>query len=130
MKKRGLLILTVLLLVTFLAPQAFAQYNRTAVVNAMRNSYGLVQEINKAIGSQDYYTAGVKLMGLAEVHKALTEVSPPKGSKAEWDRIHNDLVAAAFRAIGAAGERDAAKLQAEMGRIFALNKEGHDKFKG
>jgi hypothetical protein len=128
--KRGLLILTVVAFVALLAPQAFAQYNRTEVVNQMRASYGLVQEINKAVGSQDFYTAAVKLMELAEGHKALTALAPPKGSKAEWDRIHNDLVAAAFRAIGACGERDAAKLQSEMGRIFALNKEGHDKFRG
>ena len=130
MMKRGLLILTVVALVAFLAPQAFAQYNRTEVVNAMRTSAGLVQEISNASGSRDFYTAAVKLMELAQAHRGLTALAPPKGSKAEWDRIHNDLVAAAFRAIGACGEQDAAKLQAEMGRIFALSKEGHDKFRG
>ena len=128
--KRAFLILTVVASVALLAPNAFAQYNRSAVVDAMRTSYGLVQEIGKASGSQDFYTAATKLMELAQVHKGLAALAPPKGSKAEWDRVHNDLVSAAFRAIGACGERDAAKLQAEMGRIFALNKEGHDKFKG
>ena len=127
--KRGVLILTAAAFLALVVPQAFAQYNRSAVVAQMRASGGLVQEANKAAGSQDFYTAAVKLMALAEGHNALTALAPPKGAEAEWDRIHNDLVAAAFRGIGACGERDAAKLQAEIGRIFALSKEGHDKFR-
>ena len=115
----------VLLLIT---PQLFAQYNREAVVSVMRNSYQLIGEINTAANANDYYTTAVKLMELAEGFKTLEQTPPPRGSRAEWNRIHDELIQAAFRGIGACGDRDSKALQAEISKIMALNQEGHGKF--
>ena len=128
MKKRFYLIAAAIVLL-LIAPQLFAQYNREAVVSVMRNSYKLIGEINTAANENDYYTTAVKLMELAEDFKTLEQTPPPRGSRAEWDRIHNELIQAAFRGIGACGERDSKALQGEISTIMALNKEGHDKFK-
>jgi hypothetical protein len=128
MKKR-LYLITAVLVLLLITPQLFAQYNREAVVSVMGNSYKLIGEINTAANAQDFYTTAVKLMELAEDFKTLEQTPPPEGSRAEWDRIHNELIRAAFRGIGACGEGDREALKAEISTIMALNKEGHDKFK-
>jgi hypothetical protein len=127
MKKRVHL-LVVMILLLLITPQLFAQYNRSAVVSAMRNSSRLIGEISAAANASDFYTTAVKLMELAQEFKALDRVPPPRGSRAEWDRIHGELIEAAFRGIGACGERDGEALQAEIATIIALNQEGHSKF--
>jgi len=127
--KRGLLILTAVALLALAAPQVFADYSRSDAVTVMRASRQYMQEISAAIGKQDFHEAAGLLMELAQGHQSLTQMSPPGGSKAEWDRINSEMVAAAYRAIGAIGQGDTAKLQAEMGRISAMNREGHSTFR-
>ena len=128
MKKRYLFLVTVIafLLIT---PLLSAQYNRDFVVSAMRDNVRLLGEINAALNAEDFYTAGVKLMEMAEASNALAQMAPPRGSRAEWRRIHDASTAAAFRAIGACGEEDAAKVQAEIANLVALRNEGHGAFK-
>jgi hypothetical protein len=128
MKKRLYFTIGVIVLL-LITPQLFAQYNRDAVVSVMRNSYRLIGEINTTANAQDFYTTAVKLMELAEGFKTLEQTPPPRGSRAEWDRIHTELIQAAFRGIGACGERDGKALQAEISKIMAYNQEGHSKFK-
>ena len=128
MKKRFFLLVAVLVLLLS-TPQLFAQYNQEAVVSVMRNSYKLIGDINTAAAANNFYTAAVKLMELAEAFKTLEQTPPPRGSRAEWNRIHNELIEAAFRGIGACGERDSKALQAELSKIMAFNQEGHSKFK-
>jgi len=128
MKKRLYVFIAVIVLL-LITPQLFAQYDRDSVVAVMRNSYGLIGEINAAANTNDFYTTAVKLMELAEDFKTLEQTPPPRGSRAEWDRIHNELIDAAFRGIGACGDRDSKALKAELSKIMAYNQEGHSKFK-
>ena len=128
MKRRPYVFVAVIVLL-LTAPQLFAQYNREAVVAVMRDSYRLIGEIDAAANQNDFYTTAVKLMELAEGFKTLEQTPPPRGSRAEWDRIHNDLIDAAFRGIGACGRRDGNALKAELSKIMAYNQEGHGKFK-
>lgn len=128
MNKRLYTVAAVIVLL-LIAPQLFAQYDQEAVVAVMRNSYRLIGEINGAADSGQFYTAAVKLMELAEGFKTLEQTPPPRGSRAEWGRIHNDLIDAAFRGIGACGRGDGKALKAEISTIMALNQEGHGKFK-
>ena len=127
--KRSIAIVTALLFLVVLVPTLSAQYNKDLVVQKMRSNGTLFGQLNAAVGSGDYYTAALRLMGLAENAKALEATDPPKGSKAEWARIYDDLVRAAFRGVGACGEQNVDKLKAEVAAIGALMKEGHTKFK-
>jgi hypothetical protein len=128
MKKRIFFVVAVMVLL-LITPQLFAQYNREAVVSAMRDNVRLLGEINSALNAKDFYTTGVKLMELAKISNSLAQMSPPRGSQAGWTRIHNESAAAAFRAIGACGEEDAAKVQNEIGKLVALRNEGHGMFR-
>jgi len=128
MKKKFYIIVAVLALL-LVTPQLFAQYNRNAVVSVMRNNVRLLGEVNAALNAGDFYTTALKLMELAEGMKTLEKTPPPSGSRAEWNRIYNELIAAAFRGIGACGEEDAQKVQAEIANIIALRNEGHRRFR-
>lgn len=112
-----------------LAGLAFAQYDKDLVVGVMRANGALMGEVNKAIGEGDFFTAAVKFMDIAQNMKTLDTVKPKKGSKAEWDAIHGDLINAAFRGIGACGEEDKDAVSAAVGEIGALIKKGHGMFK-
>ena len=81
MKKRVYLIIAVIVLLLS-TPQLFAQYNRDAVVSAMRNNVRLLGEINSALNAKDFFTTGVKLMELAEEANSLAKLAPPSGSQA------------------------------------------------
>jgi len=127
---RKVLILTLLLVFLFaISTELFASYDRNAVVKAMRSNASLIGEVQQAAKSQDFYAAAQKLMAIADNMKALDAYTPPKGAKAEWDRIHQDLIKAAFRGIGACGEEDVNKLNAAIGEISGYIKEGHSKFR-
>jgi hypothetical protein len=128
MKKRFFLAVAVMVLL-LVTPQLFAQYNRDAVVSAMRDNVRLLGEVNTALNAKDFYTTAVKLMELAEISHRLSEMTPPRGSQGEWTRIHRESTAAALRAVGACGEEDTAKVQAEVGRLVALRNEGHGLFR-
>ncbi len=127
--KKKFYILAAVLIMLLITPHVFAQYNRDAVVSVMRNNIRLLGEINAALNAGNFYTTAVKLMELAEGMKTLEQTPPPSGSRAEWNRIHNELIAAAFRGIGACGEEDAQKVQAEISNIVAFQSEGHRRFR-
>ena len=108
---------------------AYAEYDKDLVVGVMRANGALMGELNKAIGEGDYYTAAEKFMSIAQKMKSLEDVTPLKGKKAEWDSIHNDLIKAAFRGIGACGDENKQKATAAVNEINALIKKGHAMFK-
>ena len=128
MKKRFYILVAAVILL-LITPQVFAQYNRDAVVSVMRNNVKLLGEVNSALNAGDFYATALKLMELAEGMKTLEQTPPPGGSKAEWNRIYNELIAAAFRGIGACGEEDTQKVKAEIANIVALRNEGHRRFR-
>ena len=128
MQKKYVAWLAVVTLVLF-ATQAFAEYNKDAVVKTMQGNMANLGAIKDAAGKGDFFTAADKLMEVAKAFKSLDAVTPVKGVKADWDRIHGALIKAAFKGIGACGEGDAAKVNAALGEIVGLMKEGHQLFK-
>jgi hypothetical protein len=108
---------------------ALAEYDRDLVVGVMRANGALMGELNKAIGEGDFYTAAEKFMAVARNMKSLDAVTPLKGKKADWDSIHDDLIKAAFRGVGACGDENKQKASAAVGEIGALTKKGHSLFK-
>lgn len=128
MKKRAVLIglIVVLMLVCV---HLFADYDRSAVVKVMKANGALMGKLKQAAKAEDYFTAAEALMGIAREMKSLDAVTPMKGSKAEWDRIHNDLIDAAFKGIGACGEKDGDELNKYIGEISSLLKKGHSMFR-
>ena len=128
MKKHYVITLLAVVFV-LVATQGFAEYDKEMVVKVMKANGASMGAIKKASADGDFFTAAEKLMEIAKAMKSLDAVTPKKGAKEEWDKIHGDLIKAAFRGIGACGEEDSEKLNAAMGEIGALIKEGHGIFK-
>lgn len=127
--KNVLVSLVCLALVALFATQAMAEYNKEAVVKAMQANRALMGEISKAAGGKDFFTAAEKLMEVAKDFKSLDAVTPTKGKKEDWDRIHKGIIQSAFKGIGACGEENAEKLNAALTEIGGFMKEGHGMFK-
>lgn len=129
MEKRYIVAVTVVIL-ALLGMQAFAQeYDKDMVVKVMRANGAAMKAINEAVKAGDFFTAATTLMEVAQNMKSLDAVTPPKGTKEEWDAIHGDLVKAAFKGIGACGEEDADMVKQYVGEVGALIKKGHGVFK-
>jgi hypothetical protein len=129
MKKRIIAMVAALLFLVVLVPTLSAQYNKELVVQKMRSNGPLVGQLNAAVGAGDFYTSALRLMDLAQNFKALEATDPPKGSKAEWDRINGEVVRAAFRGVGACGAQNLEQLKAEVAAILGFMRDGHAKFR-
>lgn len=126
--KKYVFMLCVLMSCCF-ASQAFAQYDQPTVQQAMQMNMTLMGDLNQAVEAKDYFTAAEKLMEIAKVFKSLDEITPPKATKADWNRIHGELIKAAFRGIGACGEENAEKLTAAIAEVSKYQAEGHQMFR-
>jgi hypothetical protein len=113
------------------ALSAFAQqYDHDAVVKVMRNNAASLGAITAAAGKNDYSVAAEKLVSIASGMQSLLALSPPKGSKEEWDKDLKALLNAVYRGIGSCGNQDAAGLQTAINDIKAAMKNGHQAFRG
>jgi hypothetical protein len=127
--KRTVIAAGLVVILVFVSSQLVAGYDKRAVQKAMQKNGALFGELTQAAQNGDYFTAAEKLMGIARSIKGLDVITPNKGSKTEWDQIHNDLINAAFKGIGACGEEDSEQLNKYIGEIGAFIKEGHGIFR-
>ena len=128
MKKIAIVVLA-LLLVGIFAVQVLAQYDRDLVVKTMQSNRAVLGEVTKAAKENNFFVAAEKLMDIAKNFKGLDAVTPTKGKKEDWDRIHGAIIKTAFKGIGACGEEDAEKLNAAIAEINGFLKEGHGMFR-
>lgn len=126
---RKLFVVCWVVIFTMTAVQSFAEYNKEHVVNVMRANGASMGALKKAIESKDFFAAAETLMDIAKTMKSLETMTPPKGSKEEWDKNHQTLINMALKGIGACGDQDSDKLNEYFGEINKLIKEGHGMFK-
>ena len=122
--------LTVMVAVLMLvAVQAFAEYDRPVVVDAMRMNGKAMGQLNKSIQDKDFFGIADAFFKLAVSSNTIKDFTPPKGSAEQWKEIHTSLVKAAFRGIGAVSAEDLDGIQKAFGEIRAFNNQGHGAFK-
>jgi hypothetical protein len=126
MKKVGVVLLVFLLLGV---ASAFAQYNKDQVVSVMRENRTLVGQLQSALKESRFADAEKAFYRFAELNASIQPFTPPKGDKKEWDRILGAFVSAAVRGGVASRSKDAAKADAALKELLALNKEGHKIFR-
>lgn len=108
---------------------AQASYDRDIVVQVMRANQQALGQVRAALNRGDFYAAAEGFWKFAEGQNRIMKFTPPKGSKAEWDRVLGKFVDTALRGVGAAGERDSAKALKIVEELQVLNKEGHSLFR-
>ena len=127
--KKVVSVLVVMAFVALTAIPGYAEYDKAAVVKVMAESGAAMGAIKKATEAQDFFAAAQQLMVIATGLKTLEAFTPKKGDKAGWDQNHQSIIDNAFKGIGACGEKDVEKLNAAMGEIGKLIKEGHGLFR-
>ena len=95
----------------------------------MQKAETLSWDINYTLQEKDYFATAKNLMELAQSFKSLESTTPAKGTKQEWDAIHNELIRAAFKAIGACGEENDEAVEFYTQQIAEFMKNGHGIFK-
>ena len=117
------------LFIVILPVLSFSEDQDLNVARIMRKIQVEVRSINTSLDDNDYYIAATHFMELAGLFKTLEQVTPEKGSKEEWDRIHNDIIKESFLAIGACALEDDDAISEHLSKIFSLQKRGHMLFR-
>ncbi len=129
MRKRWWMAAVMVIGCFLVAQAAYAQYDSAAAKATMKQVAGNLQELQKKAAAKDYFGTAEKFMDIAKTFKALDKVTPPKGAKAEWDRIHGNMIKAAFKGIGACGAGNDAGIKAAVDELVRYRNEGHKIFK-
>lgn len=125
-----ILMVTLFLALAVVSPLAAqAAYDRDVVIQVMRTNVQTLGQVRAALNKGDFFAAAEGFWKFAEGQNRIMKFTPPKGDKAEWDRILGKFVDTALRGVGAAGERDAVKGLKIVDELQALNKEGHSIFR-
>ena len=124
MRKKNVLVFAVILFfITSMA--AFAEYDQNKVKSVMRDNIQLMGKIGKAAKSEDFQAAGESLMKLAQGMISIQKYTPNRGSQADWDSTMAAFINAAFRGIGACGNKDIDVLDSAFKELRNLNSQGH-----
>lgn len=122
--------LTALVLGLLVLPGLSAQtYDRDVVTKTMRQDLALVNGLKADIAANKFFEAADKFYELGKINQAMLAFTPRKGTKAEWDRVWDSLISAAFRGVGACGEKDKVKAQKALDDISAAMSAGHSQFR-
>ena len=118
-------IVFIILLFFILTMASYAEYDQNKVKNVMRNNIQLMRAIGKAAGSEDFQAAGESLMMLAQGMISIQKYTPNRGTQADWDNTMDAFINAAFKGIGASGNKDIDALDAAFIELKNLNSQGH-----
>lgn len=131
MTRKHVSIILVLALVAAFAVPLAAQttYDRAVVVQVMRDNASILGQVRTALNQGNFFAAASGFWKFAEGQNRIMQFTPPKGSKAEWDKALDQFVSTALRGVGAAGEKDTAKGLAVLAELQKLNQSGHAMFK-
>jgi hypothetical protein len=122
--------ITVFILLLFIfSAGVFAEYDRDNVKDVMRANVQLMGRIGKAAASEDFTSAAVALMELAQGMISIEEYSPRRGTDESWNSIFEGFLNSVYRGIGACGNQDIDGLNKAFSELKAFNSEGHKSHK-
>lgn len=108
------------------AKKAKEQKSLKSVMISASASMGQIQNL---LAEGDYFSIAERCMQLARSFKSLERRRPPKGSKSDWDAIHQNMVALSFKAIGACGDEDTSAIRDYVQQMLNYMQAGHKMFR-
>ena len=128
---RSLAFATLLIVGAFPAlPAWVSPYDPAATKEVMHANVAAQNAINKALAAGDWVAVANGFLQFAQNAQKAMQSAPPRGDAKEWANIWEDVLFAAYRGVGAAGEKDAAKAKTALDQIIANRNVGHAEFKG
>ncbi len=124
--KKILLPILVFILLTL---QVYGDYNKDTMVKTMRNNLAQLKAMKAAAANKDFDAAAEAIWALADGMKSVRGFTPLKGTKEGWVETIDDLVTAAYKGIGACGEKNIEKLNQAIAELGAFPKKGHGQFR-
>lgn len=88
-----------------------------------------IQHAMDALKTEDYFTTATHLMSVARAFKVLEDAELTKGSKEEWDAMHEKVINEAFKAIGACANQNNEQIEVHIAEMFKFMVQGHEIFK-
>lgn len=109
---------------------AQAAYDSNKVKDAMHVNGGSLQAAKKAIDAADPKGAADAFLAIVTANKPLLSMDPPKGTKADWDKAFNGLIATAQKGAAAAQAKDWDGAKAALADLRKAMGAGHGAFRG
>jgi hypothetical protein len=122
-------IITAFMLAFIFTAGAYADYDSSAVKAIMKNNVGALNMLKKAVNESDFKSAGKAFETFANNMKPLLQMTPPHGSKADWDASINEFIATAQTGAKVSGESDIEKVKKALNDLQTIMKKGHGEFK-
>lgn len=127
MKK--VVVLAVFLLLVSAALGFGQQYDKDAAIALMQDNFVELGNLNKAVTAGNFEQAGLSLVRMAANISRLINITPPKGTKAEWEANIRAFLTAAWNGISACVNQDLAGLQAAAAQVKARQSACHRIFR-
>lgn len=105
-------------------------YDSASTKSLMHANVAAQNAVNKALAASDWVAVASGFLQFAQNAQKALQSAPPKGDAQEWTRLWEDLLFAAYRGVGAAGEKDPAKAKNALDQIVGVRNAGHAAFKG
>jgi len=105
------------------AAMASAEYDKDAVVKAMRSNLTLYGSLRAAATTRTTSPPREPHGHRPELQLS-PRLHPAQGTKKDWDDTHKALISAAFRGIGVCGEQDQQKLSAVVAEVGQFMQKG------
>jgi len=121
---------TILALLVLSGASAQAAYDSAKVVDVMHTNGASLHAAKAGIDAADPKAAADAFNTIATADQPLLGLNPPKGSKADWDKLFTDLIATAKKGSAASTAKDWAGAKAALGELRALMGKGHGEFRG
>jgi hypothetical protein len=128
MKKTFLLVLIIAAAIVFGTITMAADSNLSVIQPVMQKLPSAMQELQAKSTAKDYFGTAEKFMDIAQMFKSLDKIVPDNGNKAKWNDVHNNIISAAFRGIGACGTKDDSDIKKAIQDLAKYKDEGHKLF--
>jgi hypothetical protein len=126
--KKAFKALVIVAALSLMIQPAFAIYDSPAAKATMQKVAVLMKDLQAKVAVKDYYGTAEKFMDVARLFKELEVIDPVKGDKETWNRIHGNLINAAFKGIGACGAQDDSGIKQAIQDLIKYRNEGHKIF--
>lgn len=109
--------------------QAQAAYDSAKVRSSMQVFFGALGTIKKGVDATDTKASVAAFQTVVDAATPLLAMNPPKGTKADWDKAFNGMIAVAKKGITTSEAKDWEGAKAALADLRKAMNAGHGAFR-